>query len=83
VAAKEEAAELAIALCSPQRRIDPDGTRKYTENNGKTAPHKTSGAISSALSADSGIIEADLARIIAAWPSRPDAIRRAMLALIG
>jgi hypothetical protein len=27
--------------------------------------------------------DADLAKIVAAWPTLPDAIRRAMLALIG
>jgi hypothetical protein len=53
-----------------------------SKTTGKTAPDEKSGAKSGALSADSGVMDSDLGRLIAAWPTLPDAIRRAMLALV-
>lgn len=58
---------------------DPDGTRTIAENADKTAVSKEDGSQSGSFFD----CDADLAKIIAAWASLPDAIRRAMLALIG
>jgi hypothetical protein len=41
------------------------------------------GAESAAVPADSSPIDPDLARIVATWPTLPEPIRRATLALIG
>jgi hypothetical protein len=40
------------------------------------------GAKSGAVAAQGGAIEADLAAIIAAWPTLPEAVRRQMAALV-
>jgi hypothetical protein len=47
-----------------------------SKNTGKNAVLQEGAALGAA-------VDAKLARIIAAWPTLPDAIRRAMLALIG
>jgi hypothetical protein len=63
--------------------MTPTGLEQPANSTGNTTRHKSGGADSGALSADCCTIDPDLATIIAAWPTLPDAIRRAMLALIG
>ena len=48
-------------------------------NDGQSA---AGGAKSGAVSPDRSATDADLARIVAAWPTLPEPIRRAVLALI-
>lgn len=49
---------------------------------GKTASRKSGGAESGAFSADSSQIDPDLARIVAAWPTLAEPIKRAIVALV-
>ena len=49
----------------------------------KTALSAEGGAESGALTTQTGPIDPDLSRILAAWPSLPAPIRAAMLALVG
>jgi hypothetical protein len=59
---------------------DGEGFEPQRSSSKKSALRKRGGAESGAVGAP---LDSDLARIVAAWPTLPEPIRRAMLALIG
>jgi hypothetical protein len=59
--------------------IDPDGTRNIAENAGEIGALRETGPNSGPFICDNP----DLARIAAAWPNLPAAIRQAIVALAG
>jgi hypothetical protein len=71
------------ALTSPDdvisRRNQGVAAKSVPRNNGQAA---SGGAKSGAVSPDRSATDADLARIVAAWPTLPEPIRRALLALV-
>jgi hypothetical protein len=52
------------------------------KSSGKSATGKSGGSESGALSAGFSTIDPDLARIVAAWPTLAEPIKRAMVALV-
>lgn len=60
----------------------PCRTRTTPENKGKTGPDAKSGAQSGALSGGSIAADADLRRLIAAWPTLPAATRAGIIAAV-
>jgi hypothetical protein len=81
----------AVSVCAIPGETGPSattlqngwgGTRTTPENTAKTADPQQGGAESGAVAPDAAAYS-DLARIVAAWPTLPEPIRRAMLALIG
>lgn len=58
------------------------GIRLPAENTGKIAPSPESGAESGALAAQSGHFDPDLGRVIDAWPTLPEYLRRCILTLL-
>jgi hypothetical protein len=63
--------------------LTPTGLERTPNSAKKSAVIEIGGAKSGAPSADSNAIDPDLARIVAAWPTLAEPIKRAMLALIG
>jgi hypothetical protein len=62
--------------------MTPTGREQLPKSTGKTTSRKSGGAESGALSAYSSSIDRELARIIAAWPTLVEPIKRAMVALV-
>jgi hypothetical protein len=62
--------------------LTPTGLESISKTTGKTVSRKSGGAESGAFSADSSKIDPDLARIVAAWPTLAEPIKRAILALV-
>lgn len=58
------------------------GTETLKDSLGKTPDQKTSAAESGAISTESALADSDLAAIVAAWPTLPEATRRAIIKLI-
>jgi hypothetical protein len=58
------------------------GIRTGHENGQKTAISSSGGAESGAVGADSGPIDPDLAVIIDAWPTLPEAVRRKVVEMV-
>ncbi len=74
--------ERAPADCDERRRWESNPRwRICKQPSSSKSPAET--AVSELGAALGAAVDARLARIIAAWPTLPDAIRRAMLALIG
>jgi hypothetical protein len=61
---------------APQRKVGSDDTLRHTSPAGRSAGR-------SGGQGEGGAPDADLARIVEAWPALPAAIRRAVLALVG
>jgi hypothetical protein len=62
--------------------VTPTGSEHGPDFKGKPQKVVEGGAKSGAVSADFSPIDPDLARIVATWPTLPESIRRAMLALV-
>ena len=61
---------------TPRHNINPDSTLRPTTPAGCSAG-------CSDQQGEGGVPDADLARVLDAWPTLPEAIRRAVLALVG
>ncbi len=63
--------------------MTPTGLEQGAESTRKTQCSESGGAESGALSTDCTSIDPDLQRIIDAWDSLPEHLKRAMLAMLG
>ena len=71
----------AFARGTCRVRNDPIGVEHPSKQPGNLQIRPTGGAESGALAALT--LDPELARLVAAWPALSDAIRRAVLALVG
>jgi hypothetical protein len=62
--------------------VEAAGIEQPQENSGNTAITHESGAQSGALGARVAPLDADLAAVVDAWPTLPEAIRDCMLSMI-
>jgi hypothetical protein len=62
--------------------VTPTGLEHAQETLEKQGFGGPGGAESGALSDDSGSIDPELARVVAVWPTLPEGVRRAVLALV-
>ncbi len=62
--------------------MTPTGLERLDESSGKSPVSARGGAKSDAIGAHAALIDADLRAIIDAWPTLPEADRRAVLAII-
>lgn len=60
-----------------------EGLEQPADSSGKTVSIQRGDAESDALRSQTVPIDSDLTRLVIAWPSLPDAVRRGILALLG
>ena len=58
------------------------GSTKRCKDRGSTPAHNQGGAESGAVENDTAPTDPELAKVIETWPSLPEAIKRAILAMI-
>ena len=73
---------LGDAIDSDLVRVGRTGLEHLAKTTGKTSDSKASGAESGASEADSVDSDPDLQRLIDVWPTLPEAIRRAIMAMV-
>jgi hypothetical protein len=67
---------------SPEEINRQAGFEPARFSSGKPAPHNQGGAESGAVGANSGPIDPDLAAVIHAWPTLPEATRRQIAGVV-
>ena len=76
------AVSCGLAQLDANRSNGEGGIRTPLENTGKTGFSDQSGAKSGALAAREAPSDPDLAELIDAWPTLPEAIRAGILAMV-
>ena len=64
-------------------RADGEGFEEAQDSSNETTIADQSASKSASISSESTAIDPDLIRVIAAWSSLPDALRKAILAIVG
>jgi hypothetical protein len=80
---KQIVAETDEAVRQSPLKVTPTGLEQGSESTRKTQLSESGGAESGALLTDCTWIDTDLQRIIDAWGTLPEHLKRAMIAMLG